>query len=98
MKKEELKNFIKKYSSEMLFKISDDELEFFVKSVDSYLGESDSNIKNFDIDKWDKYNFDPEQKFSGLYREDIICKDDSNKVLNNSINFEKGYVVVKNEK
>lgn len=98
MTRDELIKLIKKYSAELMYEINDTDLDFYVKSVNSYLSNVDDDIKNFNLSKWEKYNFEPQNPNSGLWREDEIVNNDSKDSLINAIDFENGYVVVKNEK
>lgn len=97
MTRDEIINIINKHSKELSFEIADDDLDFFVKSVELYLGNIDVKIKDFDLIKWKKYNYEPSSKYIGNFREDII-EESNTKVFKNSIKFKDNYVVVKNEK
>lgn len=98
MTKEKVIEIFHKFSKEMLFEIDPSEIEFYEKSISSYLGDTDILIKEFDLLEWSEYNFEPLEPFNGRFREDEIDYVSQN-CLDNSIGVdEKGYVVVKNEK
>lgn len=97
MTKEKVIEIFNKYTKEMLFDINESEIEFYEKSISSYLGDTDRLIKEFDLSEWSKYNFEPSVLFNGHFREDEV-ENVSQNCLDNSIGIENGYVVVKNEK
>lgn len=97
MTKEKVIEIFNKYSKEMLFDIDSSEIEFYVKSISLYLGDVDVLIKEFDLLEWSKYDFEYLDQFNGNFREDEVDYMSKN-CLDNSIDVENGYVVIKNEK
>ncbi len=97
MNKNDIKNLIINHSSELMLEIDEQDMEFYIKSVDSYLSNIDEQIKNFDLSKYKNLNFTQNESILGSYRRDEIIESSEN-VLNNSIEIKNGYVVLKNVK
>lgn len=100
--REKILDFIKESEENLKFNLNSSEKDFFIDNFSKYIHKMDL-VKNFNFKNYEKYlslSFDEQITipFSRLRNDIGTQMDNPHKLFENSVKFEDGYVVLKNEK